>query len=347
MNLNPKISFVLAARNDDYAGNFLNRVTTSLKVLIYLANKFKSNFELIVVEYNPPKDKERLSVALKIKNNTHLPVRFITIPTEFHESISKGFKNPLFEYIAKNIGIRRARGEYILTMNPDIIFEEKLIEFLSQDSLNKHNFYRINRHDISTSTFDEKMEIPEILDECRKKETRVWVMNGLKYVSYKQWLKRFFRKPKPKNLIVCPLFNFRLKIKDLFNPKAIHQNAAGDFCLAHRDAWHAVRGFYQEPFNFYMDGYNAFMFDCKGFEQKILPFPIYHINHGWGNNVRSVSMFNESTKETSPDLPSTIIETKEYIRTVKEMFRTKIPYKENVVDWGFPDINFEEETVTV
>lgn len=342
-----KISFVIAARNDDYGDNFLNRMETFLRILISLTNKYKSNFELVIVEYNPPKDHELLSQALKIKDNHYLPVRFISVPMEFHKNVSHGFKNPLFEFLGKNIGIRRARGEYILTMNPDIIFSDELIKFLTQNPLDKGNFYRVDRHDVSVRTFDENMKISDIYTECEKKTTRVWNTHGLIYVSFIRWLKRFLRSPKPHNFILCPLFNFRYKIKNIMHPNALHLAAAGDFCLAHRDAWSDVGGFYQEPFNLYLDSYNVCMFYCKGYAQQVLRFPIFHMNHDWGNNIRSSKSFLEHASEgyDPKNGKSTITTPEEFEQNVREMMRTKIPFKENVPDWGFPEAVFEERTI--
>ena len=45
--------------------------------------------------------------------------------------------------IAKNIGIRRASGKFILATNIDVIINQKLYEFISQKKLEEKKIYRI------------------------------------------------------------------------------------------------------------------------------------------------------------------------------------------------------------
>jgi hypothetical protein len=54
------------------------------------------------------------------------------------------------EYFAKNVGIRRARGEYVLVTNPDILISGELISALAINPtlLNPFSYYRLDRHDL-------------------------------------------------------------------------------------------------------------------------------------------------------------------------------------------------------
>ena len=61
MSNNPYISFVIAARNDDYGVNFLHRMQVFINVLLELVEKYSLDAELIVVEWNPPADKKAYS----------------------------------------------------------------------------------------------------------------------------------------------------------------------------------------------------------------------------------------------------------------------------------------------
>src|SRR5207245_3974337 len=58
---------------------------------------------------------------------------------------------PIFEYIAKNVGIRRARGEYVLITNPDIVFTQELIRYFAARGLRGDAFYRVDRYDVNRS----------------------------------------------------------------------------------------------------------------------------------------------------------------------------------------------------
>ena len=46
------------------------------------------------------------------------------------------------EYVGKNIGIRRARGEFVLAANADDILSEALVSFISKGALNYGAYYR-------------------------------------------------------------------------------------------------------------------------------------------------------------------------------------------------------------
>lgn len=320
----PKISLVIAARNDDYGGDFLNRISTCLKILNYQVNKNKVPAELIIIEYNPPNNKQLLSEVLQINKSDFLSIRFINVPSKFHQDLAQGSKNPFFEYVAKNIGIKRANGEFILATNPDIIFSEEFIKFISNDQLEKNKFYRINRHDLPAHIFGEVSTEKEILDWCKNHVIRIMTNNGILFFNTKRWLKRFLKRPTFSHLLRLPLFNFLTERKIKLDPNRISGAAAGDFIMAHSDAWHKVRGYDQIPFNSFVDGYNVHMFHCYGFEQQILPYPVYHMGHKTSNNSRK-----------QPDF-------KTYLDTVSKMDETKIPYKKYPEDWGFPDIDFKE-----
>jgi hypothetical protein len=325
MTTSPTISFVMAGRNDDYGGNFLNRMHTSVRTLLYLAEKYQAHFELIVIDYNPPADKPSLEKALGLKSNSNLTLRFIAIPHEFHLQVSNGGKNPFPEYIAKNIGIRRAHGTYVASVNPDIIFSDALIEFLAKHPLDPKHFYRANRHDLGIRAIDDSIPVPDVLELCAKTTVRMWTNNGSPYVSWKRWFKRFRKSPKPYNVWFAPIFNFIHDWKVRRNPGRIHDAAAGDFVMLHRDGWAATRGFDQIPQLSYVDGYHLFVAYCKGLKQTILPFPMYHVDHRTSNGTRPM------------------LDLQTYLDATAKMLATKIPYKDYDLNWGYPNEHFFEK----
>jgi hypothetical protein len=143
------LSFVIAARNDDYGGNFLHRMQVFVNVLFWLWERHNLDVELVVVEWNPPKDRPRLKDAIVWpKYLRPATVRIIEVPEDVHRRLPNSDRMPMFEYIAKNVGVRRALGEYVLVTNPDIIFSDSLIKYLSNHILSTHCFYRVDRYDI-------------------------------------------------------------------------------------------------------------------------------------------------------------------------------------------------------
>jgi hypothetical protein len=254
----PKISFITTARNDDYGGNLINRINAFIKTLVHLTNVHELNSELILVEYNPPSSEKPLSEVLHIADNRHLSVRFIVVPESFHKQFETASKIPVMEYIAKNIGARRAHGEYVLCLNPDIILSDAMIKFLKNDRLDENTFYRANRHDIALNMIDENHSFEEITKQCQATTTQIWMSEGIQFVSFPAWFGRFKRKPSLRNLTMCPLFN-----RWRFGKEQVHEAAAGDFLLVHKNNWDKVGGYDQQPLSSFLDGYILYMFHSR------------------------------------------------------------------------------------
>ena len=84
-------------------------------------------YELIIVEWNP--DLNRPSLRQRIQDMTlrHLPtgaVKIVTVPKGISEQQigDRGFH----EMAAKNVGIRRAVGNYVLCTNPDVLWPRSM-----------------------------------------------------------------------------------------------------------------------------------------------------------------------------------------------------------------------------
>jgi|SRR5580692_566377 hypothetical protein len=129
------LSIVTSGRNDLHAGDFIDRMNRSFETL-------PSDAEIIMVEWNPPED--RPALASMIRRNG---VRVITVSRELHNQMHGHDLLPFFEYRAKNVGIRRAHGNWILSMNPDIILGQEMLERLGYD-FDHHCCYVAPRHDI-------------------------------------------------------------------------------------------------------------------------------------------------------------------------------------------------------
>ncbi len=69
------------------------------------------------------------------------------MPPELHARYAHGDALPLYQMAAKNVGIRRARGEFVLATNIDILFSDELAEYLAARRLKRGRMYRIDRHD--------------------------------------------------------------------------------------------------------------------------------------------------------------------------------------------------------
>jgi hypothetical protein len=135
----PKFSLVTIGRNDDYDGNFTERLAYALSQNIYQL----PNEEFIFVEWNPIMDKPL--VCEELKNIFADRIQYYVAHPKFHPDYCTIY--PFIEYPAKNIGIRRATGDFIISMNSDVILTPELIDKLKRPLLPRI-VYRADRIDL-------------------------------------------------------------------------------------------------------------------------------------------------------------------------------------------------------
>ncbi len=147
----PHLSFVVVSRNDDHGGALLQRMQVFLDALDYQCRKFGLDAELVLVEWNPPADRQPLRDALRWPEFAGpLTVRIVQVPREIHARYKHGDRLPLYQMIGKNAGIRRARAEFVLATNIDIIFDDATIEYL-RDHLQQGVLLRTDRFDVPST----------------------------------------------------------------------------------------------------------------------------------------------------------------------------------------------------
>jgi len=179
----PYLSLVVTARNDDHGGNLLGRMQAFVNGWIGQARRYRIPSEMIIVEWNPPTDRLRLAEALYWPRDFgSCQVRIIEVPPELHRRFAHAQALPLYQMIAKNVGIRRARGRFVLATNIDILFSSELAAFIAQQRLRAGHMYRIDRHDaMSGVPVDAALE--DQLEYCRTHLIRVNVREGTYNVS--------------------------------------------------------------------------------------------------------------------------------------------------------------------
>lgn len=149
---NPYLSIVITTRDDDHGVNPMHRLGIFFEHLLEQGARHALPAELVIVEWSPLKGRKRLTELLKKPEGTEaLPVRIIEVPEEVHNSLRNSERMGIFEFYAKNIGIRRAHGKFILSTNNDLLFTEELIQFLNRRELNENCFYRVDRYNLSVS----------------------------------------------------------------------------------------------------------------------------------------------------------------------------------------------------
>src|SRR6476646_2189338 len=148
-NAAPYLSVVAASRNDDHGGDPLIRTQIFINNFTRQCEKYRLSAELTIVDWNPVIDRLGLAAVLSAPADaSYCKARVITVPTALHCRLKYADKLAFFQMIAKNVGIRRARGRFVLATNIDIIFSDELVRYLAEARLEPGRMYRIDRHDV-------------------------------------------------------------------------------------------------------------------------------------------------------------------------------------------------------
>jgi hypothetical protein len=169
----PYLSVVVTTRNDNHGGDPLVRTQAFVNNLILQCDRHELPAELILVEWNPPTDRPRMAEALTWpEHDGWCDVRIVEVPHELHARLEHSARLPLFQMIGKNVGIRRARGEYVLATNIDLIFSDELMAFLAARELDPTLLYRLDRWDVAEG-LDPSWPVDEQLRFCERSLIRV------------------------------------------------------------------------------------------------------------------------------------------------------------------------------
>jgi glycosyltransferase involved in cell wall biosynthesis len=235
-------SVVIPTRNDNY-GYFLTERT------IQCLNNMVSNFdEVIVVDWNSPDGVPAIRQAINSIQKTG-KIRCIVVPKEVVEQHIPHDTNPCCDVIARNVGIQRARSEWILSSNIDILcspFDERS---LSSDTMYTSAKYTVPEHVHLLHTLPMSNE-----------DKMMFLKNN----------KQHF----PRMELCANSIHHRDDVYSLCT-------GCGDFQLAHRDLWNAIRG-YEEALHKrdYADT-NVQVKAANHPSKKIslLDVDIFHMNH--------------------------------------------------------------------
>lgn len=170
-----ELSIVATSRNDNHGGDCLNRTQHFINSIYYWANHFKKPVELILVEWNPPAGSPLLKEVLSLEENSFLTVRIITVPQSYHGQMKKADALPLFQYLAKNVGIRRAQGRMVLATNIDIVFTKDVFKKMLFDTC-EDELYRVDRYDVVLNK-EADNDLPDTLAACKENIVRINTLN--------------------------------------------------------------------------------------------------------------------------------------------------------------------------
>jgi hypothetical protein len=262
MTAKPYVSVVIVGRNDDYGQDFLTRINAFVRSLDHQVRAHANLWELVVVEWNP--EPGRPGLAEVIQSTQHLSVRVITVPPDLHGTV--GGASPVLEFHAKNVGIRRARGEFVLVTNPDILFSQGLIDEIAQRKLRVDTVYRTDRYDFVTDGIAD-VAAEDLMDFAL---ANTFVMHGMSDAAS----------------VSMPIEPGQRTWDDLSvsvsEPGVWHTNGCGDFMLAAREAFYTVRGLYETvEHRWHIDSISLFRFAVAKMRQQIWTAPrcVFHQHH--------------------------------------------------------------------
>ncbi len=247
----PYLTVVIAARNDEYVKGTQQRFQVCVSSLLEQAERYKLPLELVLVDWNTPPGMQPLRETLTWPSKLQFcSIRIIEVPPDV---VDKQFglsrKWPFLVHAARNVGIRRARGKFVLPTATDILFSDALVQFLASKQLDSERMYRVERWDV-------RGNVANIAPHCRRLaycEENVVQVYGRAGSRVAEGYPRLFT------------------------------NASGDFAMLSRDLWFKVHGFPEERelIGVHFDSILCYMAYAAGAREEVLQdsMRIYHMDH--------------------------------------------------------------------
>ena len=133
----PFLSIVVTGRNDDFGGDFNGRFFRALRFNDEQLTRAGVAYELVLVEWRPIAGRPSLAELLVTEFPSMGPSRLqcFIVDGAYHDALSLNPRLQFQEFIAKNVGIRRSRGRFVLTTNTDIYLSQGVIARLASGAL--------------------------------------------------------------------------------------------------------------------------------------------------------------------------------------------------------------------
>lgn len=330
----PYLSLVVTSRNDD--DEALQRMQIFVNSLVSQAQHYRLNCELVIVEWNYPLDRPRLIEALEWPQNTGwCSIRIISVSPKIHNNFENSEVIPLFQMIAKNVGIRRARGRFVLATNIDILFSHELVRFLASRKLQKNRMYRIDRYDVP-GNIPTSLPIDELMNWCSRNVIRLY--RHLEIVEIQDGVIPVVKKKRKKIRKMVSEWFLQWFSRD---EPILHTNACGDFTLMSRKYWERTFGYPEFPLRaMKLDGLLCYAAYYTGAKEIVLrePMRIYHLDHPARGDGAEAAL---SERQSAPYLDIQVTRS-QYKVLVEQMRRTKNPIIFNDQNWGLVNISLPE-----
>ncbi|WP_428660039.1 hypothetical protein [Reyranella sp.] len=249
----PYVTFVTYARNDGYTPGYIQRVRRAMQCLAGQLDRAGVDAEIIITEWNPPPDRPHILEVVNLpKALKHVSIWGVIVGAEHHAGFAGAAERGFHAGEAANIGLRRARGRFVVPKSSDTFLSAQTIERIARRDLDVDTMYRVCRHDVT------------ITDE------HIWGLDD------EALLAAFATLPSSINAMITQPAEW--DIRDL------HTNACGDFMLMSGAYWHYLRGYPRDPSVLVLDGDSLIMHAAAALGVRECRWPddcrIYKPSHG-------------------------------------------------------------------
>lgn len=311
-NIKPYVSIVYAGRHDENFEGFKDRLNKTF----YQLNKSLSmnrllDIEIIFVDYATNTTKfELLSRSISIPDRLKGIFKFINVLQDYHEKYLKKhkFSNTFLEYAAKNIGILRAKGDFIIASNPDSILTNQLLDYVAGRKFNPNAIYcslifRLEKKRLVSNTFE---NLVQVVEEPWK--SKRYCYNDIIDAGQNK---------------MAPLFTVNDMKEKMF------VSGIGDFIMLSAEMWDGMNGFLESGSNDNIINIQVskMMRILPGFIRFILPVPIIQQEHS------NADVSNNNVQHKVDDWSFSL--------GYQCILPESIDRYDNF-DWGAPDQVFEE-----
>ncbi|KAI8339565.1 hypothetical protein BC941DRAFT_420849 [Chlamydoabsidia padenii] len=220
------LSIIMNSRPEEYTADHYARLQNTIDSTFLMAESTKTLMELVLVEWNPEPQRRSLRDTYRFRRSDYLTYRIITVPRQIHQSLYQPEHSSVYEYEAKNVGIRFARGEYVLPVKNDIIWTPNMHNAVISRSWRKGMFYTQSQNDTSSDNDNGNTRMIELANFATDNDVYLACAQHDDYASG----------------------NFKMSKSvrgDQLETNTVLQAArhAGDFILADRESWKLTRGY--------------------------------------------------------------------------------------------------------
>lgn len=284
----PKLSIVIAVRNDNYGGDFIERLQRCIDWNTRYLEEYRIKTEFVLVNWNPVADNPTLSDSIIWPRfQRWVEYRIIEVPPEIHQAyVDPAVRKtvPMFEFIAKNAGIRRAKGEYILCINADILIDPLVFKFIVTKKLKKRTYYRANRIDFRKT---DQLTVDKIWANAFAVSLKGFMYEfseddgdkGLhyEYLGVKNFYRLRWERYKFKHAKIFSLFRFNVVYDN--GGYFAHCLNSGDFMLMRRENWMNLKAYPEyTTISTHTDAIFTVLAHSRLSEKILLP-PVFHQEH--------------------------------------------------------------------